>query len=165
MTEKTQEFLAIRSEVRLPLKQCAGQYLTKFLMELRDHTKIIGNKCPECSRISLPPNTVCGYCKIRIEDKPENWVELSDKGKVKVYLEITDRDTEPLTGIPLGLPNPGAQILLDGGDENCLLYHILEELDTNKVYRGMRVQAVWKPREERVGLLSDIRFFKTIEDK
>ena len=94
----------------------------------------------------MPPNTVCGYCKIRIEDKPENWVELSDKGTVKVYLEITDRDTEPLTGIPLGLPNPGAQILLDGGDENCLLYHILEELDTNKVYRGMRVQAVWKPR-------------------
>lgn len=165
MAEKREEFLAVRSEVRLPWKECAGQYLTKFLMELRDNAKIIGNRCPQCGRISLPPNIVCGWCKIRIEDKPENWVELSDNGTVGIFLEITDRDTEPLTGELLGLPNPGAQILLDGGDENCFLYHILEELDISKVHRGMRVQAVWKPREERRGMLSDIRFFRTIEDK
>ena len=161
------EFLGVRSEVRLPWKQCAGQYLTKFLIELRDNTRIIGNKCPKCGRINLPPNIVCGWCKIRVEDKPENWVEFSDRGTVVTFLEITERDTEPLTGKLLGKINPGAQILLDGAEaEGCTpLYHILEETDIKKIYIGMRVQAVWRPREECIGSLNDILYFRTISDK
>jgi hypothetical protein len=161
------EFLAVRSEVRLPFKQSAGQYLTKFLIEIRDNTRIIGNKCPKCGRMNLPPNIVCGWCKIRVVDKPENWVELSDKGTVVTFLEITDRDTEPLTGKLLGRINPGAQILLDGSEAGkCTpLYHVLEETDMKKIFIGMRVQAVWRPREERVGSLNDILYFRTITEK
>ena len=161
--KERKEFLAVRSEVRLPWRQSAGQYLTKFLIELRDNAKIIGNRCPKCRRINLPPNIVCGWCKIRIEDKPENWVELSDRGTVVTFLEITERDTEPLTGKMLGKINPGAQILLDGSEGCTPLYHILEETDIQKIYIGMRVQAVWKPPEERIGNLNDILFFRTIK--
>jgi uncharacterized OB-fold protein len=163
MTGKKEEYLAIRSEVRIPFKQCAGQYLTKFLLEMRDHARIIVNKCPKCGKMNLPPNIVCSFCKIRIEDKPENWVQLSDKGTVVLYHGATERGTEPLTGKPIGPDNPGAGIVLDGGDNTCRVYHILEEMDLNKIKRGMRVQAVWKPREERTGILSDIRFFEAIK--
>jgi len=162
--EKKKELLAVRYEVRLPFKQSAGQYLTKFLLELRDNARIIGNKCPECRRINLPPNIVCGWCKIRVEDKPENWVELSDRGTVARFLEITERDTNPLTGELLGKINPGAQILLEGTEaERCTpLYHILEETDIKKIYIGMHVQAVWRPQKERIGNLKDILYFKTV---
>ncbi len=166
MKTNDKEYLTIRHEVRMPFKQTAGKYLSRFLAELRDNGKIVGNKCPECGRINLPPNITCGFCKIRIEDKPENWVEMSDKGKVVTFLEITDRDTEPLTGKVLGRTNPGAQILLDGSEAGrCTpLYHLLEETDMAKIHLGMRVQAVWKPREARTGNLGDIEHFRTITD-
>ena len=38
------------------------------------------------------------------------------------------------------------------------------EEDIEKLRLGMRIQAVWKPKEERVGDWSDIRYFKVIED-
>ena len=164
MKDNNVEFLAVRSEVRLPWSQSAGLYLAKFLIEMRDNERIVANRCPECGRINLPPNIVCGWCKIRIEDKAENWVELNDKGTVVTFLEITERDTKPLTGELLGKVNPGAQIQLDGSEGSTPLYHILEETDLNKIHEGMRVSAVWRPRAERVGSMSDILYFRTIED-
>lgn len=164
MTKTKVEFLAVRSEVRLPWSQSAGQYLTKFSIEMRDNGRIVANRCPQCARINLPPNVVCGWCKIRIEDKAENWIELSDKGTVVTFLEITERDTEPLTGELLGKVNPGAQIQLDGSEGATPLYHILEETDLEKIHEGMRVSAVWKPIEERIGSMSDILYFRTIKE-
>ncbi|MFC1822468.1 hypothetical protein ACFL9T_07145 [Thermodesulfobacteriota bacterium] len=164
MREKKKEFLFIRSEVRLPWKQSAGQYLTKFLVALRDNKIILGNRCPQCKRINLPPNIVCGWCKIRIEDLPENWVEINDKGTVVQFLEITDRDSDPLTGKLLGRKYPGAQIALDGSEGSTPLYHVLKETDMQKIFNGMRVQAVWKAKAERIGNLNDILYFKTIKD-
>lgn len=167
MNSKQKEYLAIRSEVRLPFKQSAGKYLSRFLLELRENGRIVANRCPECGRINLPPNITCGWCKIAVEDKAENWLELPDQGTVVTFLEITQRDIEPLTGQVLGKTNPGAQILLEGTETSrCTpLYHILEETDMKKIYNGMRVQAVWKSREERVGNLSDIVYFRTLMDK
>jgi len=38
--------------------------------------------------------------------------------------------------------------------------HRLGEVDPKEVKIGMRVQAVWKPAEERVGAITDINYFK-----
>ena len=67
----------------------------------------------------------------------------------------------------LGKYLPQYQILLDGTEAGrCTpLYHILEETDIKKISIGMRVQAVWRPREERIGSLNDILYFRTIRDK
>jgi len=43
--------------------------------------------------------------------------------------------------------------------------HKLGEVDPEKVYIGMRVKAVWKPAEERQGAITDILYFKPIEEK
>ena len=64
----------------------------------------------------------------------------------------------------MGEPNPCAFIRLDGGDEWTILVHYLEMIDLEKLRRGMRVKAVWKPKEERRGRLSDISFFRIIEE-
>jgi len=37
-------------------------------------------------------------------------------------------------------------------------------MDASKVPPGTRVQAVWKPREERLGKVSDIKYFKVIQE-
>ncbi len=56
-----------------------------------------------------------------------------------------------------------AEIALDGA-KNALIGHLLSELDPEKLHHDMRVQAVWKPRAERIGDLSDIRHFEIIEE-
>jgi uncharacterized OB-fold protein len=44
------------------------------------------------------------------------------------------------------------------------IMHLLGEVDPQKVKIGMRVQAVWKPPKEREGAITDILYFKPIEE-
>lgn len=165
MSQKgAEEHLYVDQIVKLPFTESAGLYMSRFLTKIRDEGKIVANKCPKCHRIVVPPRIVCGYCKVKIEDKPENWVELSDKGTVTDTLTIEDREIDAVTGEMLGMPNPNLFIRLDDGDEWTVIGHISEETDASKVPPGTRVQAVWKPKEERVGKVSDIKYFKVIQE-
>jgi hypothetical protein len=40
--------------------------------------------------------------------------------------------------------------------------HMLGEVDPDTLEVGMRVQAVWKPTEQRVGAITDIAYFKPL---
>ena len=166
MSEKAeQEYLSVDSIVRLPFTESAGRYLSKFFTKIRDEGKLMANKCPSCQRVVLPPRIVCAFCKTRIEDRPENWVELDDKGTVVDIQTIEDREVDAITGETIGAPNSNAFIRLDGGDRWTILGHLLEEMDPEKLRLGMRVQAIWKPKEQRLGKMSDILHFKTIEEE
>ncbi|MFC2003573.1 Zn-ribbon domain-containing OB-fold protein, partial [Chloroflexota bacterium] len=145
-------------------QETAGTYLSRFYKWLKEKGEIWANKCPKCGRIVLPPRIVCGFCKVRIEDKEENWVKLKDTGVVIQCFSITDREVNRVTKELMGDPNPNAVIRLDGGDEFSLFAHLLEEeVEANKLeLEKVRVQAVWKPKGERVGKISDIRYFKII---
>lgn len=160
-----QGYLVVDTVVILPFTESAGLYLSKFFTALKEEGKILANKCPKCQRIIFPPRIVCGFCKVRIEDKDENWIELSDKGTVVSYTVVTEREVDRATGEIIGEPYPCSFIRLDGGDEWTLLAHFLEEPDLDKLRTGMRVQAGWRPKGERRGRMSDIMYFRTIENK
>jgi uncharacterized OB-fold protein len=44
------------------------------------------------------------------------------------------------------------------------IMHMLGQVDPQEVHIGMRVKAVWKPPDERQGSITDIRYFKPLED-
>jgi uncharacterized OB-fold protein len=154
--------LVVENIVNLPFKESVGLYLSKFFHALKEEGKILGNKCPKCQRIVFPPRVVCGWCKIRIEDKDENWIELSDQGTVISYTLTEEREVDRATGSMIGDYYPCAFIRLDGGDKWTLLTHFLAEENLDTLADGMRVQAVWKPKEERRGRMTDIMYFKKI---
>ena len=160
----TDENLFVEQIIELPFTESAGKYISIFLTKLRDEGKIVANKCPVCHRIVLPPRIVCAYCKVEIEDKPENWVVLSDKGTITDCMGIDDREVDAITGEFVGTPNPILFIRLDGGDEWTIFGHIAEEMDASKYPPGTRVQAVWKAQQERQGKTSDIKFFRLIKE-
>lgn len=159
MDQKPVENLYVEQILQLPFTESAGYYISKFLTAIRDDGKIIANRCPVCHRIVLPPRIVCAFCKVEIEDKPENWVELEDKGAVVDCMSIDEREVDAVTGEYVGTPNPNLFVRLDGGDEWTILPHIAEEMDATKYKPGVRVRAVWKPKKERVGKMSDIKYF------
>ena len=162
--KEPEENLYVEQIVELPFTESAGLYMGRFLAAVRDEGRIIANKCPKCRRIVLPPRIVCGFCKVEIKDKPENWVELADRGTVIDCMPIDEREIDAVTGGFVGTPNPHLFIRLDGGDEWTILAHIAEGMDADKYQPGARVQAVWKPKKERAGKLSDIKFFRLIEE-
>ncbi len=154
--------LAVKSVINLPFRESAGIYLTKFFAAIRDEGEILANKCPACKRVVLPPRIVCGFCKIEIEDEPENWMTLNDTGTVLSYTINVEREVDYATDRLIGQPYPIAFIRLDGGDQYSILVHFLKETEPGKLAAGMRVRAVWKPREQRRGRMSDILYFETI---
>jgi uncharacterized OB-fold protein len=97
-----------------------------------------------------------------VGEKEEDWLVLSDEGTVVSFQVATEREVDRVTGRVVGQPNPCGFIRLDGGDEWTILVHYLEMIDIERLQRGVRVKAVWKPRQERRGRMSDIAYFRMI---
>ena len=64
----------------------------------------------------------------------------------------------PFLGQKIKPPYVSAYILLDGADIAFL--HLILGIDADEVRMGMRVKAVWKPREEWGTTIENIRHFE-----
>lgn len=132
----------------------AGQAISRFLNGLKEG-KILGVKCNECKRIMVPPRMFCELCYKPID----GWVELKDTGTILTFsISYIDPDARPL-------PKPVivAVIHIDGASPNMGIMHLIDEIEPEKVYIGMRVKAVWKPENERIGSVTDIKYWKPLE--
>jgi uncharacterized OB-fold protein len=161
-----EDLVTVPHRITLTWREPAGLFVNRLLLAMRDKEELWAVKCPSCERILFPPEIVCGMCKIRIEDREENWTKLGNEGTVVHFYQVTgSREVDPSTGWhPKGQTfNPIGLIRPDGGNEWTVLAHILEETDTTKLFPGIRVKAIWKEREERKGLMSDIRFWRILE--
>jgi uncharacterized OB-fold protein len=105
--------------------------------------RILGQKCPSCGRVYLPPKDFCPLDVIPLG--PDNDVEVGDRGVVTGFTIITpvryygQTKTEPFIY---------ASVLLDGADAT-LGGQDISGIGPDEVRMGLRVRAVWKPKEER----------------
>jgi uncharacterized OB-fold protein len=84
----------------------------------------------------------------------DEYVELPDKGTVTTFAIINI----PFPGQRIKPPYVAAYVLLDGADIPFL--HLVSEIDADKVRMGMRVEAVWRPREEWDFGIDNIEYFR-----
>lgn len=82
------------------------------------------------------------------------FVELPDTGTVTTFAIINI----PFPGQRIKPPYVAAYVLLDGADIPFL--HLVTEIDADAVRMGMRVQAVWKPREQWGLGIDNIDYFR-----
>lgn len=117
---------------------------------------ITGARCDTCRKVVVPPRTVCEWCY-----RPMSaYVHLQDTGIVNTFsLCYVTWDVKRIVE-----PEIPAVIEIDGASPLHGIMHLLGEIDPQKVSIGMRVQAVWKPPEERQGSVTDILYFKPIEE-
>jgi uncharacterized protein len=140
--------------VDVPYRFAAGEYMTRFLVELRDNGVFYGTRCPACRRVMIPPRIVCARCHVRSEE----WVQLGSEGTLAAFTIMYIPMTDPTTGKPHDPPFAYGSVKLDGCD--APVDHFLNvEPDMDKLWVGMRFRAVLRPKEERTGDLSDIRYF------
>ena len=62
-------------------------------------------------------------------------------------------------------PELPAVIEIDGASLLHGILHKLGEVDPNRVQIGMRVKAVWKSAAEREGAITDILYFKPLQEE
>jgi len=152
------ELISIPITVDVPYRFAAGKYMSRFLTELRDNGRFIGIRCPVCGRVQMPPRVVCAVCHV----KNTEWVELGLEGSLAgftiMYLPLTD----PTTGKAHEPPFVYGSVRLDGCDS--VVDHLINvEPDVDKIRVGMRLKAVFRPKEQRTGDLSDIVHFAPVD--
>src|SRR5437879_10143390 len=133
----------------------AGVAISRFLDELKEG-RIVARKCSQCQRILVPPRMYCEQC-YRPTDE---WVEVNDTGTINTYsvshvAADASRLKEPLVV---------AVVDIDGASPGMGILHLLEEVEPDpvKIHIGMKVKAVWKPKEERQGAITDIKYFRPL---
>ncbi len=131
----------------------AGESIGRFLEELKEG-HLIGRKCDEDGTVFFPPRSFCQEHFVRAGE----FVRLKNTGKVETYsVSYLDTDARRLEDpIYVGV------ISIDGAAEGMGFMHFLGELEEKDLAIGMRVKAVWKPKKEREGSVTDIRYFKPV---
>ena len=153
--------LFLHDELKADYAWDTGVGIGTYLAGLK-RGEILGSLCGTCHIIVVPPRTVCEWCF-----KPmDKYVPVQDTGTVNTFsLCYVTWDVKRITE-----PEIPAVIMLDGAaklSETSVIMggimHKLGEVDPQKVKIGMKVQAVWKPEDEREGAITDILYFKPVE--
>ena len=143
------EITGIVSPVNLAYDYAASPEESKFFRGLEEG-RLLGQRCPKCEKVYIPPRGACPVDGVPTTDE----IELPDRGTVTTYCVVN----VPFLGQKIEPPYVSAYVLLDGADIAFL--HLILDIDAADVRMGMRVEAVWKPREEWTTNLDNIKYFR-----
>jgi uncharacterized OB-fold protein len=134
-----------------------GVAIGRYLAELKEG-RIVGRSCRGCKRVLVPPRLFCEVCWRPTDE----WTFVQDTGTILTsVVSHVNWDASPVEeGRRYHTP---AVIELDGAGKDQGIMHLIDEIEPYDIKIGMRVQAVWKPAEERTGAITDIKYFKVIE--
>jgi uncharacterized OB-fold protein len=127
----------ITSPVRLSYDHTVSPGESSYLLALAEG-KLIGQRCPVCGKVYVPPRGACPVDGVPTRDE----VELPDTGIVTTFCVVN----VPFQGQKYPSPYVAASVLIDGAD--IAFQHLILGCPPDEVRMGMRVKAVWKPREE-----------------
>ncbi|MFC8048017.1 Zn-ribbon domain-containing OB-fold protein [Nocardia sp. NPDC057353] len=139
----------LTTPVELHYKHTASPQETVYLRGLAEG-KLIGGRTDAGGKVYFPPRGASPTDGIPTDDM----VELSDKGTVTTFCIVN----VPFLGQRIKPPYVAAYVLLDGADIPVL--HLVLGCDASEVRMGMRVEAVWKPREEWGHGLENVDHFR-----
>lgn len=132
-----------------------GIAISRYLAALKEGI-ILGARCATCRKTVVPPRTVCEWCFRPMQE----YVPLQDSGIVNTFsLCYVTWDVQRIKE-----PEIPAVIEIDGASPLHGIMHKIGGVDPQKVHIGMRVKAVWRPPSEREGAITDIMYFKPIEE-
>jgi uncharacterized OB-fold protein len=151
--EEREPIKMIVTPVRCEYMYTPGTATQKFLRNV-EKGKLIAQACGKCDKVYIPPRGACPRCGV----PTVRGVELGNKGTVLTYSVIR----VPSENIQVELPYAAASILIDGADISITA--LLQEVDYDQVRIGMRVEAVWKPESEWIPSMTNIKYFRPIDE-
>jgi uncharacterized protein len=139
----------IVTPISLTIQHTASHEESAYLRAIAEG-KLLGARTGENGKVYFPPH---GADPATGRPTTE-FVELPDRGTVTTFAIINI----PFQGQRIKPPYVAAYVLLDGADIPFL--HLVADIDAHEVRMGMRVEAVWKPREEWGFGIDNIEYFR-----
>jgi uncharacterized OB-fold protein len=140
----------VKVPVQLDYTYSAGQAASRFLRGLADG-KLLGQRCPVDGKVYCPTRGACAEHGVPTAGEI---VEVKDRGTIVSYSIVR----VPSENLQVELPFAAVTILLDGADST--FSHVVSEVKLEDVKMGMRVQAVWQPRDTWTTSMKNIKYFK-----
>jgi hypothetical protein len=139
----------VTTPIALHYRHTASPQESRYLVGLQEG-RLIGQRCPACQKVYVPPRGACPTDGVpTVED-----VELPGHGTVTTFCIVN----VPFMGQRITPPYVAAYVLLDGADIAFL--HLVLGCEAADVRMGMRVEAVWRPRDEWGPTLQNIDHFR-----
>src|SRR6266702_4039685 len=120
----------VTTPVRLRYEHTTSREESAYLRGLAEG-RFVGQRCPACGKVYIPPRGAC----------PTDG-ELPGTGVVTTFCVVN----VPFPGQRVKPPYVAAAVLLDGAD--IPFQHLILGCEPGEGRMGMRVAAVWKPREQ-----------------
>ncbi|BBX76013.1 DNA-binding protein [Mycobacterium shinjukuense] len=139
----------IVTPIELTIQHSASHEESAYLRALAEG-KLLGARTGKTGKVYFPPH---GADPATGQPTTE-FVELPNKGTVTTFAVINI----PFMGQRIKPPYVAAYVLLDGADIPFL--HLVSDVDAHQVRMGMRVEAVWKPREQWGFGIDNIEYFR-----
>jgi uncharacterized protein len=139
----------ITTPVRLHYEHTASPGESEFLRGLADG-RLLGQRCPACGKVYIPPRAACPTDGVPTAGE----VELPDTGTVTTFCVVN----VPFRGQRVPTPYVAAAIVLDGAD--IPFQHLILGCEPGEVRMGMRVAAVWRPRDQWGTTVENIDHFR-----
>lgn len=151
--EDLEDITGIECPIYLNYNFTAGSATTRFLSQIKQG-KIVGQKCPSCDSVYVPPRGSCASCGVATSEE----VECVDKATVESFTIVHI----PIPGHPIKPPYIIANLVVDGS--NISFIHLMSECNNDEIHIGQRVEAVWKPREEWTYAMDNILYWRPIDE-
>jgi uncharacterized OB-fold protein len=140
---------SVRTPARLDYRFTAGAATSRFLRGIAQK-KILGERCPVCHKVYVPPRGSCPVDGVPTAEQ----VELAHTGTLTTYCVVNVQ----FYGQGMEVPYVSATVLIDGADIG--LFGLIQGIAADEVRMGMRVRAVWKPDDELGPTMESIKWFE-----
>ncbi|MGB9742006.1 MAG: Zn-ribbon domain-containing OB-fold protein [candidate division WOR-3 bacterium] len=130
----------------------AGVAGERFFRTLKEQGVFTGTRCEQCGIIYVPGRIFCERCLAKLE----RWEKVGSEGRLESWTVLY----QGLDGKPLREPELIGLVRLDRA--STVLVHRLGNVKPEELRIGMRVKAVLKPKSQREGAITDIRFFAPV---
>jgi uncharacterized protein len=127
----------------------AGQATSRFLRGIATK-RILGERCPACGKVYVPPRGSCPADGIPTADQ----VELPHQGTVTTFCVVNLQ----FYGQAMEVPYVCATVLIDGADIG--LFGLVQEIPFDQVRMGLRVEAVWVEDDQLAPTFESVRWWR-----
>jgi uncharacterized protein len=139
----------LATPIRLDFEFTPGIAQSTFLRGLQRGV-FMGQRCPVCGKVYVPSRGSCPTDGVPTAED----VQLSNSGTVTTYCVVN----VPFAGQSIEIPYICAQILLDGA--NLSFMGLIQEIPTDQIHMGLRVEAVWVDPDELTPSLASVKYFR-----
>ncbi|MCB5910592.1 Zn-ribbon domain-containing OB-fold protein [Streptomyces pinistramenti] len=122
----------ITTPARLDYTYAPGRAQSRYLQALGGR-KTIGERCPSCRKVYVPPRGACPTCGVATDTQ----VEVGPRGTVTTFCIVNIK----ARNVDIEVPYVYAHIALDGAD--LALHARIGGIPYDQVRMGLRVEPVW----------------------